>query len=419
MEVREYVRQLFESIGEHPRRIIASSLGVFWGAAAIIVMLAWGSGFHSYMYDELQRYGRPMLFVLPGVTSSGFPGFRPGVRVRISREDVSVAEISNAHVVSAVFAEHRSLSDERALVRAENRIRRMDLSGVDHRFAEYRNFRVGTGRFFEEQDVERQRAVAVLGYEAAEELFGSASAAIARRIRIEGRPFTVIGVADRKGRQYNNTNRPDNRLLMVPVSTAEARLGFSAEDVEWLSIFPKPGVSGEEALRAVVATIAGRAGFHPDDTDAVRWFDTTKLLRMIDLMHAGFLVFIGIAGTITLLVAGVGIANFQLATLAERTAEIGVCKALGARNRTLMAQTILESLAVSGGTALLGLGFGLAACALLDAVTPPGILPTPVISAPAVAITTAALVGVAITAATVPALRVRKMEIAAALRAEI
>jgi ABC-type antimicrobial peptide transport system permease subunit len=84
-----------------------------------------------------------------------------------------------------------------------------------------------------------------------------------------------------------------------------------------------------------------------------------------------------------------------------------------------MAQTILESLAVSGGTALLGLGFGLAACALLDAVTPPGILPTPVISAPAVAITTAALVGVAITAATVPALRVRKMEIAAALRAEI
>jgi putative ABC transport system permease protein len=216
-----------------------------------------------------------------------------------------------------------------------------------------------------------------------------------------------------------NTNRPDNRLLMVPITAAEARLGFSAEDVEWLSVFPKTGVSAQEALSAVVATIAGRVGFHPDDTDAVRWFDTTKLLRMIDLMHIGFLAFIGIAGTVTLLVAGVGIANFQLATLAERTAEIGVCKALGARNRTLMAQTILESLTVSAGTAVLGLGFGLAGCALLDAVTPQGILPTPVISAPAVVITTAALVGVAMIAATIPALRVRKMEIAAALRAEL
>jgi ABC-type antimicrobial peptide transport system permease subunit len=199
MEVREHVRQLLESLGDHPRRVIASSLGVFWGAAAIIVMLAWGSGFHSYMYEELQRYGRPMIFVLPGVTSSGYPGFRPGIRVRISREDVSVAERSNVDAVAAVFAEHRSLSDERALVRAGNRTRRMDLSGVDHRFAEYRHFRIGTGRFFEQRDVERQRAVAVFGYEAAEDLFGSASAAIGRRVRIDSARRTWSGSASFRG----------------------------------------------------------------------------------------------------------------------------------------------------------------------------------------------------------------------------
>jgi putative ABC transport system permease protein len=417
MEVREHLRQICESIWEHPRRVVASSLGVFWGAAGILVMLAWGTGFRDYMYDELQRYGRPMVSVISGVTSSGFPGYRGGVRVRVSRADAAAAERSNANLVAAVLPEHLSWSDH-VLVEAGSQVRRMDLSGVDHRFAEYRNFRIGTGRFFEERDVLQHRAVAVLGYEAAEALFGSAPAAVGERMRIEGRSFEVIGVADRKGRQYFNTNRPDNRRLLVPVSTAEARLGYSPDDVQYLHLIPRPGVSSDAALKGVLAAIATRVGFHPEDTDAVRSHDFSKLLRMIDLMHIGFLVFISVAGIITLLVAGVGIANFQLATLAERTTQIGVAKALGARNRTLVAQTILESLAVSGGAALLGVAFGLLGCVLLNVITPAEVLPTPVVSTPAIVITSAALVGVATVASVIPALRVRKMEIAAALRAE-
>ncbi len=142
----------------------------------------------------------------------------------------------------------------------------------------------------------------------------------------------------------------------------------------------------------------------------------TSFVRMFQMMDVAFAVFLGIAGTVTLLVGGVGIANYHLATLEERAVEIGVCKAIGARNRTLMLQAALESLLVAGTAALLGVGLGLGGCLALEHLTPPGMFPVPVVSTTAVVITMCALVGVSIIAALVPALRVRSMDVSVALR---
>lgn len=416
MDLREQLRQALESIADHPRRAIAASMGVFWGAAGIVVLLAAGDGFRAYYEAEFATYGEHMVFVIPGVTSSGFPGHRPGVPVRISRADVAAAEAAHPEVVLALIPEHRPSGGERVLVEAAGRRRRLDLTAVDERFAFYRNFPVGHGRFFDAAEVERGRSVAVLGFEAARELFGSAEAAPGRALRIDGVAFEVVGVADEKGRQYFNTNRPDNRLLIVPVTTAEARLGYSERRVEWLYLFPRPGVGGERALRTVLPTIARRAGFHPGDADAVRFFDLEGPSKMVGLMHAGFIVFVGVAGTITLLIGGIGIANSHLAVLAERTVEVAVAKAIGARSSTLVVAAVLESLIVSSATAALGVGFGLAACWGLGHLIE-GSGPVPVVSSTATGVTVAALVGVALVAAVVPARRVARMEIAAALRA--
>jgi putative ABC transport system permease protein len=318
--------------------------------------------------------------------------------------------------VTAILPEHLVDDGDRVLVRAGERVRRLDLSGVDERFAEYRKFSIGVGRFFDRSDLDHHRSVAVIGHEAAADLFGDAEEALGRRIRIEGHPFRIIGVADPKGTQYVNTNRPDNRLLLIPITTSEVRLGFSEEDVERINVYPRPGVSGREVVGAVVANLSERAGFHPEDTDAIRYFDLTDMLGMVDLIYAGFLVFLSVAGTVTLLVAGVGIANFHLATLAERTVEIGVAKAIGARNRVLVAQTVIESLTVSTTAAGLGVATGVGACAALAWLAPPGLFPTPVISASVIGITLGALIGVATVAAVVPALRVRRMDVSAALR---
>jgi putative ABC transport system permease protein len=370
------------------------------------------------MKREFERYGRPAVGMVPGVSSSGFPGYRPGVPVRVSREDASVAELENHELVEAALAEH--YSNGRLLVEVRGKVRRLDMTATDHRFLRYRNFRIGEGRFFNAADVERARPVAVLGYEAAQELLDDPRRDLGRTIRISGEPFELIGILHEKsGRQYNNTNRPENRLLLVPNSSAEARLGFDEDRVSVIWTYTRPGADSQEVLRGMVASLAKRRGLHPEDTDAFRHFDMSNVTRLLDLMYAGFALFMGVAGTVTLLIGGVGIANYHLAMLAEREVEIGVAKAIGARNGSLMAQSVLESLLVSGVAALAGVALGWVGCSALEHLTPPGMFPTPVVSGLVIGITLCALVGVAVVAALVPALRVRSMDISIALRAEI
>ncbi len=417
MDVVEHVRQVRDSLADHPRRVAASAMGVFWGTAAIIMLMAYGTGFRDFMREELSRFGRGVVLLYPATTSSGFPGYRRGVPVRLHRRDVARAERELHDRIAALLPHH--LSRERVLVEAAGTARRLDLSASDERFGHYRNFRIAHGRFFDEVDVKQRRAVAVMGSEAAEELFGSADAALGRPLRIAGRSFELIGVTAPKGRQYMNNNRPDNRLLMIPHTTAENRLGFEEEAVGNLLLFPRPGVSSREAVAGVLAVLGPRSGFHPEDTDAVKWFDLTEILGIVDLFYAGFMVFVGVAGTITLLIGGVGIANYHLATLSERTTEIAVAKALGARSATLVAQTVFEAVVVAGGAALLGAALGLAACAGLASLAPTGDYPEPIISGLVVGVTLAATTAVAVLAATAPALRVRRIEISTALRASI
>ncbi|MEE9607243.1 MAG: ABC transporter permease [Myxococcota bacterium] len=414
MEAREQLRQVAESIADHPGRVVASSMGVFWGAAAIVLLMAFGSGFREYMRAELDRYGKGAVQLFPASTSSGFPGYRKGVAVEIARADAAAAERVLSEELEALLPEHRS--EERVLVEAGGRVRRLDLSASDERFAHYRNFAMAHGRFFDASDLERRRPVAVLGHAAAEDLFGRAAAAVGETLRIEGHSLEVIGVARPKGRQYTNTHRPDNRLLMVPVTTAESRLGYREQALTSLLLIPRAGVEAERAVAAVLARLGPPSGFHPEDADAVKWYDTTAILAMSDLFSTGFLIFVGVAGTITLLIGGVGIANYHLATLAERTVEIAVARAIGARTRTLMIQALAEAAIVSAGSALLGVLLGLAGCAALAALAPPGQFPRPIVSGLVLGVTLTATLAVAIVAGAVPASRVRRIEIAAALR---
>jgi putative ABC transport system permease protein len=419
MDLREHLVQAWESITDHTMRVVASSMSVSWGTASIILLLSWSTGFREFMGDEVSRYGRGNVQVMAGSTSSGFPGVRSGVPIRFDREDLAVTEASHGELIEALLPVQRPsgrTGDTRVLVEAGSRVQRLDLSASDPRWFEYRNFRLSAGRPYDASDLESRARVAVLGHDAATDLFGEAGSALGARIRIEGQPFEVIGVAARKGRQVIDPGRPDDRMVLVPLTTAQTRLGMGDELRHFL-LFPRPGVDSSEALRAALTTLGARVGFHPDDLDAMRRNDTSRLLHGLDLAYTGFLVFIGLAGTVTLLVGGIGIANLQLVILAERTAEIGLAKALGARSGTLALQAMLEACLVSGTAALLGALVGLAGCFALRELAPPGLFPVPIVSPSSVGITAGALVAVAVVAALVPARRVRGMDVSVALRA--
>lgn len=416
MAPRDLLAACFEALADHPRRTIASSLSVFWASAAILVLLAWGSGFRSLMEEELGRYGQGGLRVRPGITSSGFPGFRSGRRVAWTLEDIEVSARGHGDRIEALLPEYASETDRLPLVEAEGRVRRLPISAVDDRWAGYRNFQVSEGEFFGRSDVERARPVAVLGYDAAEALFEGQEDVVGRTVRIDGQPFRVVGVAASKGRQYIDPERPDDNLLIVPITAAEKRLGYD-ERTPYFTLIARPGVNSEAALAALLTTLGPRASFHPEDDDAVRWNDTSELLGVIDLLAAGFFGFVAFAGTITLLVGGVGIANLQLTSLAERSVEIATAKAVGARDRTLVLQAVLEALIVAGGASLLGTLTGLATCSTLGALLPPGLFPAPQITWPVLLVSGLGFAGVAVAASVMPALSVRRIDVSAALRA--
>jgi putative ABC transport system permease protein len=414
MEIRDLSLQLVDGIRDHLGRALASTLGIFWGAAILVVLLSWGAGFRELARGELANFGRSVVIILGGHTSSGYPEYRAGARVRMSRRHAQEVEASAADFVEAVLPEHKSY--DRFTVEVGPRARVLDVRGVDARYFQYRNFRVSVGRFFTAEEVRQHQAVAVLGSEVATRLFGNERDAVGRSLRVQGESFQVVGVNHPKPRQYVNITSPENDLVLVPSTTAEDRLGFDAGDVARFLVFPRSGVSGSEAVREALGVLGPAAGFHPEDDEAVRVYDLTSYLDMVDRFYAGFLVFVGFAGTVVLLIGAVGIANYHLATLEERAHEIAIAKALGASNRRIVLETAFESILLSGIAAALGLIAGVAASFGSHALAPGGSLPTPVLSLPVLAVTLVSLIGASGVAAWVPILRVRQIEVSAALR---
>ncbi len=202
----------------------------------------------------------------------------------------------------------------------------------------------------------------------------------------------------------------------MPITAAEELLGFNPEAVSRILVYPRPGVDPTSALAAVMQHLGPRAHFHPEDRWAYRAIDTASFTRLTDLLHTGFTLFVGIAGWIALLISAVGIANLHLANLAERTVEIGVCRTLGARSRTIVLQTLCESLVVSGGASFLGAALGILMCGVLRAVIPADDFPVPMLSLPAVLLTGLAMLTVSAVAAFIPALKAKSIDLAVALR---
>jgi ABC-type antimicrobial peptide transport system permease subunit len=413
MDVREALEQATDAVLEHPRRSIGAGVGTFLGAAILTVLLAWSSGFRDFMRGELMSYGRGSLWLTPRATSSDFPGFRGGVAVRFARRDLELAESSSVDAVEAVLPQHQSR--ERMLAEVEGTYRQVDVSGVDPRFFALRSFEVEHGHLFTARDLESFRPVAVLGAEIAAALFGSGRDAIGGRVRIEGHAFEVVGVTRRKSRQYINPSRPDNELVIVPITSAESRLGFDAENVHRVDIYPRSGAEPERALDAVLAVLGPRSGFSPRDTSAYQWADTARLVRLTDAMYLGFTVFLSLCGVIILAIGGVGIANHQLTVLGERSVELAVARALGARRRDLILVISIESLLLSLSAALSGVIAAAAACLIAGALIPSDV-PTPRVTHVVLGITALALVVVTAVATLIPVSRITKEEVAVGLR---
>jgi putative ABC transport system permease protein len=331
---REVITQAIASLIAHRFRAALTMLGISWGIVAVVLLMAYGSGFQrAIMYGFRNAFSPGTVLVGSGQTSMQAGGERSGRRIVLKQADVeAMGELGALKFVSPEYMQ--SVPITYGLRQTTAGVR-----GVSPEYAIMRSETAEFGRFLNQDDVENRRRVAFLGYEVARRLFSNIPA-VGETIRISGVAFEVIGVMPNKA-QISNYFYPDKLSVFVPYTVNQRE---NVDNILFQAITPD---LHEQAIRQVRELLATRHRFNPRDTRAVNVRDTGDSAAMISGITDGLQFVLYFIGTLTLMIGGVGVMNIMLVSVTERTREIGVRKALGARRRHILTQFLLEALTIT------------------------------------------------------------------------
>ncbi len=336
-------------------RTFLTIFGIVWGTVAIVVLLAFGMGFKRQLSINMHGIGESIAIMFPGSTTKAFEGFGTGRSIRFVEEDTRflATQVPEIDKISPEYSSHGSQ------VRLGENIMNTLVAGVYPIYADMRNIIPERGgRFINEPDLGDRRRVALIGDEVKNLLFGEGEA-VGNVIYIDQVPFTVIGVM-RKKTQNSSYNRRDADRVYIPASTFSAVYG--SPYLSNIIYTPKDPTRNEEVRQQVREALSRRYRFDPTDEDAVWIWDTAEFDKFIFYFFLGFNIFMGMIGSFTLGVGGIGVANIMYIVVQERVREIGIKRAVGAKKKDIMFQFFLETffiIALGSGIGFL-IAFGIA-----------------------------------------------------------
>ena len=348
------IRTAISSLGANKLRAGLTLLGIVIGVAAVITLMSIGRGVQATITERIQALGTNLLFVRPGETSSRGVGGGQGSASSLTIEDAyALSESDFTPSISAVAPELGSS----AQVVAGRKNTFANIIGVTPEYEEVRNAPVEFGQFITQGDVEHNATVAVLGYQVAQDLYGFRSP-IGQPIRIGGRQFEVIGVLEEQG--GSSFFSFDDRI-MVPITAAYYRLASSRTTQGGISVqtinVKTQGVQVMDSALAEVATIL-RLRHRITGEDDFTVTSQQETIEALEEATNAFVFFLGAIAGISLLVGGIGIMNIMLVSVTERTREIGIRKAMGAKRRDILLQFVSEATLLSLGGGGVGLLLG-------------------------------------------------------------
>ncbi len=405
----------WRSLGRRKSRPTSILLAVAWGTLSMVFLLAFAEGMKRQMTLGQDGLSSGAVILWPGSTTKAWEGMRAGRAIRLEAADVDLLRLKVPEL-EHVAGERQSWAVD---LRAGDRSASARVTGVPPCFEVIRAHHPQPGgRFLNDKDEEQRRRSIFLGHELKEELFG-AEEAVGRTVLVRGVPFTVVGILVEKI-QMGMYSGPDSQKASIPLSTFEALFGPGRYNTLLYTVKPPHSTAGLETR--VREVLAGRQHFDPADKSALHFWDTAAHRETFNKVTGGMQLFMGITGAMTLLVAGVGLANMLFVSVRRRTREIGLQMAIGARKSAVMSQILGESLLMAGIGGYLGIG---AAWILIEAFLQIPVqsqvfefIGKPVLSLPLGVLTVLVLVGIACLAGLFPARRAAGMNPVEALRHE-
>ena len=339
-------------------RSLLTMLGIVWGLASVVLLLAYGQGLGGCVLHAFLNMGNDVIVLWPGQTSMQAGGQRAGKKITYEYEDVEAIR-EEVPIVRAVSAE----IDRDFGVKLGTRVVTIPVRGVEMPYGQMRKLTLADGRYFEDTDFSDRRRVVILGYDAAKKVFQGAPA-VGQHVSLGGLDFEVVGTLDNKI-QDSMYNGPDNNDGFIPFGLMRDLKNL--KDPGEIVFEPTAAELNKKALAAVREVIGRRHHFDPKDDKATPAWDTIDDRAMINAFSLGLQAVLGLIGVITLAVGGIGVMNIMLVSVTERTREIGLRKAIGARPRHILVQFLLEALVLT----FVGGAVGMAVAEALTWIIPP------------------------------------------------
>jgi putative ABC transport system permease protein len=405
------------TLGEFIRDLKAQKLrtfltvfGIIWGTVAIIVLLSFGMGFKRQLAINMHGMGEGIAVLFPGRTTKAFEGFGVGRPISFVEDDAKLlaTQIKDIGMISPEYASNGTP------IRVGDNIVNTSVGGIYPIYSDMRNIIPQEGgRFIDDIDMRERRRVTLIGDEVKKLLFGE-SEAVGRTVYIGRTPFMVVGVMLKK-KQNSSYNRRDQDRVFIPASTFASV--FGAYHLRNILITPADPRRADETMSQVREVLGRRYKFNPEDKDAVFIWDTSEGDKFMFFFFLAFNIFMGLIGSFTLGVAGIGVANIMYIVVQERIREIGIKRAVGATKAKIMSQFFTETffIIILGSSIGSLIAFGITR--VLRYVPIKDEVGTPEISAVVLIATAVILAIVGLAAGLFPARRAANLDVVECLRA--
>ena len=360
------LKEIWQTITRNKTRSLLTAFGVFWGIFLLVVLSSTGNGFENGMMRQIEGVTPNTGLFFSGTTSEPYKGYQKGRKWSMTLSDLEAIKNNIPNIV-AISPEASVWSSEEKNVVFGNRSGSYTVKGVMPEYNDIMRSRILKGRFINDADIANHRKVCLLGKRAYEELFDKGEDPLGKMVRVNGLYFQVVGVISTYNTNVNVNGSPDESVVL-PYTTMN-QLFSLGDDVYFFLLAASDNASIAEIEEEVKQLLKQRHDIAPDDKTAIFSFNLEEVFKMFKGLFLGIHILIWIVGLGTMLSGIIGVSNIMLVTVKERTREIGVRRAIGAKPRSIITQVLSESLLLTTLAGLVGLCLGVGIMALVGSIT--------------------------------------------------